>query len=172
VAGSVSLRAEQSSRARRIGVLVNEPWPAVEGLHVGLDELGYQEGKDAASSLRGKPRHVSPRRWMEVGAPPEAWRTSTRSCARNGSASAYHECAVAVALAAGHRADFEREPERADRLMTLVTSMTAPVASGWSGCRVNLAPTGKRRLFTAHARSRHMQCSKASAVIQSPRRRE
>jgi len=24
-----------------------------------------------------------------------------------------------------------------------VTSMTAPVASGWSGCRVGLAPTGK-----------------------------
>ena len=32
-----------------------------------------------------------------------------------------------------------------------VTSMTAPIASGWSGCRVGLAPTGKRRLFTAHA---------------------
>ena len=32
-----------------------------------------------------------------------------------------------------------------------VTSMTAPVASGWSGCRVGLAPTGKRRLSTAHA---------------------
>src|ERR1700680_4807770 len=32
-----------------------------------------------------------------------------------------------------------------------VTSMTAPVASGWSGCRVGLAPTGKRRLLTAHA---------------------
>ena len=31
-----------------------------------------------------------------------------------------------------------------------VTSMTAPVASGWSGCRVGLAPTGKRRLVTAH----------------------
>src|SRR5271154_5860877 len=31
-----------------------------------------------------------------------------------------------------------------------VTSMTAPVASGWSGCRVGLAPTGKRRLITAH----------------------
>ena len=27
-----------------------------------------------------------------------------------------------------------------------VTSMTAPVASGWSVCRVGLAPTGKRRL--------------------------
>ena len=34
-----------------------------------------------------------------------------------------------------------------------VTSMTAPVASGWSGRRVGLAPTGKRRLVTAHARS-------------------
>src|SRR5712671_5194534 len=34
-----------------------------------------------------------------------------------------------------------------------VTSMTAPVASGWSGCRVGLTPTGKRRLFTAHANS-------------------
>src|SRR5580700_10133814 len=31
-----------------------------------------------------------------------------------------------------------------------VTSMTAPVASGWSDCRVGLAPTGKRRLCTAH----------------------
>src|SRR6202795_821401 len=36
-----------------------------------------------------------------------------------------------------------------------VSSMTAPVASGWSGCRVGLAPTGKRRLFTAHTRSGH-----------------
>src|SRR5258706_15448932 len=34
-----------------------------------------------------------------------------------------------------------------------VTSMTAPVASGWSGCRVGFAPTGKRRLITAHARN-------------------
>ena len=34
-----------------------------------------------------------------------------------------------------------------------VTSMTAPVASGWSGCRAGLAPTGKRRLFTARATS-------------------
>ena len=36
------------------------------------------------------------------------------------------------------------------RLGHFVTSMTAPVASGWSGCRVGLAPTGKRRLVTAH----------------------
>jgi hypothetical protein len=36
-----------------------------------------------------------------------------------------------------------------------VTSMTAPVASGWSVRRVGLAPTGKRRLLTAHAISGH-----------------
>jgi hypothetical protein len=38
-----------------------------------------------------------------------------------------------------------------------VTSMTAPVASGWSGCRVGLAPTGKRRLSTAHTLSGHRE---------------
>jgi hypothetical protein len=31
--------------------------------------------------------------------------------------------------------------------------MTAPIASGWSGCRVGFAPTGKRRLVTAHTRN-------------------
>src|SRR6202011_4986702 len=36
-----------------------------------------------------------------------------------------------------------------------VTSMTAPVASGWSGCRVGLTPTGKRRLVTAHPHCGH-----------------
>ena len=41
-----------------------------------------------------------------------------------------------------------------------VTSIAAPVASGWSGCRVGLAPTGKRRLCTAHATSRLMHRSK------------
>src|SRR6266581_3576678 len=37
----------------------------------------------------------------------------------------------------------------------LVTSMTAPVASGWSVCRVGLAPTEKRRLVTAHTSTGH-----------------
>jgi hypothetical protein len=36
-----------------------------------------------------------------------------------------------------------------------VTSMTAPVASGWSVRRVGLAPTGKRRLVTAHTYCGH-----------------
>src|ERR1700692_1787134 len=39
-----------------------------------------------------------------------------------------------------------------------VASMPAPVASGWSGCRVGLAPTGKRRLVTAHTLSGHSAC--------------
>jgi hypothetical protein len=34
-----------------------------------------------------------------------------------------------------------------------VASIPAPVASGWSGCRVGLAPTGKHRLVTAHTHS-------------------
>src|SRR5258705_9916162 len=33
--------------------------------------------------------------------------------------------------------------------------MTAPIASGWSGCRVGLAPPGKRRLCTAHTQVGH-----------------
>ena len=37
-----------------------------------------------------------------------------------------------------------------------VTSMTAPVASGWSICRVGFTPTGKRRLITAHTQSSHI----------------
>jgi hypothetical protein len=36
-----------------------------------------------------------------------------------------------------------------------VTSMTAPIASGWSDCRVGVAPTGKRRLCTAHTHLGH-----------------
>jgi hypothetical protein len=36
-----------------------------------------------------------------------------------------------------------------------VTSIAAPVASGRSVCRVGLAPTGKRRLITAHTRLGH-----------------
>jgi hypothetical protein len=40
--------------------------------------------------------------------------------------------------------------------------MTAPIASGWSGCRVGLAPTGKRRLVTAHAKTGLMHSSNDS----------
>ena len=46
----------------------------------------------------------------------------------------------------------------------LVTSIAAPVASGWSGCRVGLAPTGKRRLVTAHTQRRHFEIASASVT--------
>src|SRR5882762_1212223 len=45
-----------------------------------------------------------------------------------------------------------------------VTSMTAPIASGWSGCRVGLAPTGKRRLCTAHANGGHAGADLEQAI--------
>src|ERR1019366_9091834 len=36
-----------------------------------------------------------------------------------------------------------------------VSSIAAPVASGWSRCRVGFSPTGKHRLCTAHAKTSH-----------------
>src|SRR5258707_6178788 len=47
-----------------------------------------------------------------------------------------------------------------------VASMPAPVASGWSGCRVGLAPTGKRRLVTAHTHLRP-SCPRQRLVVSS-----
>src|ERR1700720_1497669 len=46
----------------------------------------------------------------------------------------------------------------------LVTSIAAPVASGWSGCRVGLTPTGKRRLSTAHPQHGHAGTFDMTAV--------
>ena len=48
--------------------------------------------------------------------------------------------------------EYEMEP-LSEGFRHFVTSMPAPVASGWSDRRVGLAPTGKRRLFTAHTLS-------------------
>src|SRR6202795_5278511 len=53
-----------------------------------------------------------------------------------------------------------------------VTSMTAPVASGWSGRRVGLAPTGKRRLFTAHTRCGHFALPIEDLLINGPQELE
>src|SRR5712671_7266409 len=45
-----------------------------------------------------------------------------------------------------------------------VTSIAAPAASGWSVRRVGLAPTGKRRLITAHTHKRHFASGGARAT--------
>jgi transposase len=47
-----------------------------------------------------------------------------------------------------------------------VTSTAAPVASGWSGRRVGLAPTGKRRPVTAHAKRGRWQAICHSEQVQ------
>ena len=47
-----------------------------------------------------------------------------------------------------------------------VTSMTAPIASGWSGRRVGLAPTGKRRLSTAHTQSGHRAAALPETLLE------
>ena len=43
--------------------------------------------------------------------------------------------------------------------------MTAPVASGWSGCRVGLTPTGKRRLCTAHTHFGHWTAARPNGTL-------
>ena len=45
-------RAQQTGRVWRIGVLVAEPWPEVEGLHDGLRDLGYREGENLLIQYR------------------------------------------------------------------------------------------------------------------------
>src|SRR3981189_1281473 len=51
-----------------------------------------------------------------------------------------------------------------------VTSMTAPVASGWSVRRGGLAPTGKRRLLPAHANTGHSSSARRTGQIDPKRK--
>jgi hypothetical protein len=53
--------------------------------------------------------------------------------------------------------DFIDRGPSTDGFSHFVSSTTAPVASGWSGCRVGLAPTGKRCLVTAHTLGGHLR---------------
>jgi hypothetical protein len=69
----------------------------------------------------------------------------TLRCARNGSAGTKACIPQEVELILRHPGGFSY----------FVSSTAAPVASGWSVCQVGLAPTGKRRLVTAHTQLRH-----------------
>ena len=44
--------AQQTNRMRKIGVLANEPWSAIDGLRQGLWELGYIEGHNLRLEYR------------------------------------------------------------------------------------------------------------------------
>ena len=61
-----------------------------------------------------------------------------------------------------------RMEDNAECMLVLIGATpegNAPVASGWSGCRVGLAPTGKRRLVTAHTRLGHRSPSPAGQQV-------
>src|SRR5437016_326866 len=43
IAAPLAATAQRSTEVRRVGVLANEPWPPLEGLHDGMRGLGYVE---------------------------------------------------------------------------------------------------------------------------------
>jgi len=62
--------------------------------------------------------------------------------------------AHSLALRPAHSRSHQIRDPLIEGFSHFVTSMPAPVASGWSGRRVGLSPTGKRRLVTAHVACR------------------
>jgi hypothetical protein len=100
-------------------------------------------------------------RWPK---PPRRQAKFRRSSPDGGAASISKRCGVvwddggegvinALVEAASERAQERGPAALTEGFSHFVASVTAPVASGWSGCRVGLTPTGKRRLSTAHTRS-------------------
>jgi hypothetical protein len=69
----------------------------------------------------------------------------------------FEDCSAFTRVTACTLAESPNVTSYTEGFSHFVTSMTAPIASGWSGCRVGLSPTGKRRLYTAHTRSGRFQ---------------
>ena len=67
----------------------------------------------------------------------------------------FEACSAFTRIAACTRARSPIRDPLIEGFRHFVSSMPAPIASGWSGCRVGLAPTGKRRLGTAHTHNGH-----------------
>src|SRR5436309_15999785 len=74
----------------------------------------------------------------------------------------FEDCSAFTRVTACTLALSPKRDTHSEGFSHFVTSMTAPVASGWSGCRVGLTPTGKRRFVTAHTQGGPQQ-SEASA---------
>src|SRR4029077_17555191 len=66
----------------------------------------------------------------------------------------FEACLAFTRLSGCARALSPIRDTHSERFSYFVASIAAPAASGWSDCRAGLAPTGKRRLVTAHTRLR------------------
>src|SRR5262249_36070399 len=95
---------------------------------------------DASPTSSRTPAHGSGATW--IATPSSQWTFTTYSLPVSpGALTRVTACTLALSpIRDTHSEGFSH----------FVTSMTAPVASGWSDCRVGFAPTGKRRLLTAH----------------------
>src|SRR5712671_5563920 len=67
----------------------------------------------------------------------------------------FEDCSAFTRIAACTLARSPIRDPLSEGFSHFVTSMTAPVASGWSARRVGLTPTGKCRLVTAHTLRGH-----------------
>src|SRR5258705_11386776 len=78
---------------------------------------------------------------------------AVRSCLT--SKASYKACSAFTRVTACTRALSPIRDTLSEGFSYFVTSIAALAASGWSVRRVGLAPTGKRRLVTAHTHGRH-----------------
>ena len=99
-----------------------------------MDQLGVQRAASRSTGKRGESGISA------VSAFPE--RVVGSACTSSFSRLARRSLALRPAHSRGH----QFVARYTEGFSHLVTSMTAPVASGWSGCRVGLAPTRNRRL--------------------------
>src|SRR6202049_2209766 len=116
------------------GALVVQPW-----LRFHIPLIGRVEGWRAVVA-RGSPSRISlPRKGCRVGL----------------RIVLFEDCSAFTRVTACPLALSPIRETLIEGFSHFVASMTAPIASGWSDCRVGLAPTGKRRLVTAHTLNGH-----------------
>ena len=152
-AQGASIHARVSDRAEETGARDNAP------VHVAFreEQTVGSRGECFRGSMAGLYAPLPTLRRRPRGRPRTAWGRCGSLLLHRSGLSPHTPCQSPGALTRVTACTLALSPIR-DTLIEgfshFVTSMTAPIASGWSGCRVGLAPTGKRRLSTAHARMR------------------
>ena len=104
---------------------------------------------------RARKRAASRERAQNLGYRTNRWRLITRNDPLDSPPAHVRLARRSLALRPAHARRHLYVASYTEGFSHFVTSMTAPVASGLSVRRVGLAPTGKRRLLTAHANSGH-----------------